>query len=72
MKAGALIKKIFKTTEFHLFYRATVFYGSRSRWLPGLRHGAATVRFLGLRLKSCRGYGLFVSCECYVLSRTGL
>ena len=39
---------------------------------PSLRHGSATARLLGLRVRIPPGAWMFVSCECRVLSGRGL
>jgi len=70
MQAGAFIKNISKTKSFAYFIE--LFYLSRSRWQPGLRHGATAIRFLGFRVRILPGAWIFVSCECYMLSSTGL
>jgi hypothetical protein len=46
--------------------------GSRSHWPRGLRCRSAAERFLGSWVRIPAGAWMFISCECFVLSRRGV
>ena len=49
-----------------------VLFKNRSRWPRGLRSRSAAARLLGLRVRIPPVAWMFVCCECWILSCTGL